>query len=218
MSRRLLSASLIAFFATTTTLAVGGSASASVPAKAPAQASVAAKPSPPPPDNNANPNNGPGGFKRHGTQNCPHPLKYPPLPCSLLLSKTQGPPGTAVNIVGHGYTPNCHVSIYFDATFLRQLPTGGRGAFRGQIFVPKNATVGKHVFSASDDCANFVLGVDFNVTPPSSSSSSSSLSAQVGRVMPHNQSVIWPVAGIGIAFLLSGARLMIVGRRRRSTV
>src|SRR5256885_15546691 len=121
MSRRLLSASLIAFFATTTTLAVGGSASASVPAKAPAQASVAAKPSPPPPDNNANPNNGPGGFKRHGTQNCPHPLKYPPLPCSLLLSKTQGPPGTAVNIVGPGYTPNCHVSIYFDAPFLRQL-------------------------------------------------------------------------------------------------
>src|SRR5213592_3390457 len=69
----------------------------------------------------------------------------------LTLSKTSGPPTTALTVSGTGFTPSALVDVYFDATDQALTVTDGSGAFGPvSIEVPASAVPGTHFVTAAN--------------------------------------------------------------------
>ena len=86
---------------------------------------------------------------------------------TLSLRVTSGLPRTPVQVMGSGFGPNESIRISFDATAMGSISADPSGAFQKFVFrVPREASEGDHLVSATGQTTSLVASATFTVVLP----------------------------------------------------
>ena len=96
----------------------------------------------------------------------PHPDPNPTTPPTLSLSRSSGPPGTALSVSGGGFAPGERVRLRFHSTELVSVTANGEGAFSGaSVRVPVDWKFkGQFLIIASGETSVRSVSEPFQVT------------------------------------------------------
>jgi hypothetical protein len=67
---------------------------------------------------------------------------------TVTLSKTHGPPGTRLKVLGSEFEPGEKARIFFDSTKIRAKNADPSGVFKARVQIPVSASPGTHVIRA----------------------------------------------------------------------
>jgi len=82
---------------------------------------------------------------------------------TISLSRSVGPPTSAVTVRGGGFSASETVTLTFDSQQLRTVVADGTGGFVTSVTVPKTATPGSHVVTATGQTSGLLAQSPFTV-------------------------------------------------------
>lgn len=123
--------------------------------------------------------------------------------------------GCSFTVSGDGFTPGERVRIVLDnGDFLGTAVADSSGHFSFSVTLPSGLT-GTHSIIATGETSGRTATSSVSISAPTSTGSASGSSSSSGSGLAYTGFAVAGIGGIGVALLIGGGAMLLIGKRRK---